>query len=126
MLSPVCPTCGAHIEAPQGAASTSRSRRPDPSHPGHPRVREAIISLAGLIGRPVRNQAGQEIGRLVDVVARWSDDQTYPPVTGLVVRVGRRLAFVDASAIDTWNTPRSLLQSARLDLRGLRPVALER
>ncbi len=80
-------------------------------------VRDAIVSLAGLVGRPVRNQAGDEIGRLVDVVARWSDGQTYPPVTGLVVRVGRRLAFVDASVVDRVAHEQVVLRSARLDLR---------
>ena len=64
-------------------------------------VFDSLVSLVGLIGRPVRNQAGQEIGRLVDVLARWSDGQTYPPVSGLVVRVGRRLTWVDVSAIAT-------------------------
>src|SRR5580692_5593806 len=80
-------------------------------------VRQAIVSVAGLVGRPVRNQAGDEIGSLVDVVARWSDGQTYPPVTGLVVRVGRRLAFVPASAIDRIGHTEVVLRSARLDLR---------
>jgi CBS domain-containing protein/sporulation protein YlmC with PRC-barrel domain len=80
-------------------------------------VRNAIVSVAGLIGRPVYNQSGDEIGRLVDLVARWSDGQTYPPLTGLVVRVGRRLAFVDASAIDRVEHGRVVLRSARLDLR---------
>ena len=64
-------------------------------------VRDALVSLAGIVGRPVRNQGGAEIGRLADVVCRWTGEQTYPPVTGLVVRVGRRLAFVGAVAIDT-------------------------
>lgn len=80
-------------------------------------VRDAIVSVAGLIGRPVRNQAGDEIGRLVDVVARWSDGQTYPPMTGLVVRVGRRLAFVDSSAVERVAHAQVVLRSARLDLR---------
>jgi hypothetical protein len=44
-------------------------------------VREALVSLAGLLGGVVRNQAGEEVGRLVDVVARWADEP-YPPVTG--------------------------------------------
>ena len=80
-------------------------------------VRQAIVSVAGLVGRPVRNQAGDEIGSLVDVVARWSDGQTYPPVTGLVVRVGRRLAFVDASPIERVEHAQVVLRTARLDLR---------
>ena len=66
---------------------------------------------------PVTNQTGQEIGRLDDIVARWSDGQTYPPVSGLVIRVGRRLAFVPASAIDRIAHAEVLLRSARLDLR---------
>jgi len=80
-------------------------------------VFDSIVSLVGVIGRPVRNQSGQEIGRLVDVLARWSDGQTYPPVSGLVIRVGRRLTFVDASSIATFERRQVLLRSARLDLR---------
>jgi hypothetical protein len=34
-------------------------------------VRNALVSVAGLIGRPVRDHAGGQIGRVVDVVARW-------------------------------------------------------
>jgi len=75
------------------------------------------VSLAGLIGRPVRNQRGEEIGRLEDVVARWDDGQMYPPVSGLVIRVGRRRAFVPASAIDRAGHAEVLLRSSRLDLR---------
>ncbi|HXN59064.1 MAG TPA: CBS domain-containing protein [Acidimicrobiales bacterium] len=80
-------------------------------------VFDSIVSLAGLLGRPVRNQRGQEIGRLVDVVARWSDGQMYPPVSGLVIHVGRRDAFVPASAIDRIGHAEVLLRSSRLDLR---------
>ncbi|HTU38141.1 MAG TPA: CBS domain-containing protein [Acidimicrobiales bacterium] len=80
-------------------------------------VFDSIVSLAGLLGRPVRNQTGQEIGRLDDVVARWADGQVYPPVSGLVIRVGRRLAFVPASAIDRMGHTEVLLRSSRLDLR---------
>ena len=79
-------------------------------------VFDSIVSLAGILGRPVTNQTGQEIGRLDDIVARWSDGQTYPPVTGLVIKVGRRLAFVPASAIDRIAHAEVLLRSARLDL----------
>jgi CBS domain-containing protein len=80
-------------------------------------VFDSIVSLAGLLGRPVRNQPGQEIGRLNDVVARWADGQVYPPVSGLVIRVGRRLAFVPASAVDRMGHAEVTLRSSRLDLR---------
>jgi CBS domain-containing protein len=80
-------------------------------------VREAIVSLAGLVNRPVRHQGGEEIGRLVDVVARFSGDQAYPPVTGLVVRVGRRRVFLDASLVAHLGHDEIILRSARVDLR---------
>lgn len=83
--------------------------------------RNAILSLAGIVGRPVRHQGGAEVGRLVDVVCRWSGQEDYPPVTGLVVRVGRRLAFVDAAAIGTIAWDGITLSSARLDLRDFTP-----
>jgi len=80
-------------------------------------VADAIVSLAGLLGAPVVNPSGDEIGTLVDVVCRWADGQTYPPVTGLVVRIGRRMAFVDAATIDVLEPARVRLRSSRLDLR---------
>ncbi len=105
------------MASPPSTSAPSRSRlipgrSRDLERPPHQRRRrtrrilasegvfDSIVSLAGLLGRPVRNQTGQEIGRLDDVVARWADGQMYPPVSGLVIRVGRRLAFVPASAID--------------------------
>ena len=64
-------------------------------------VRQNIISLVGLIGAPVLNQSGEEVGRLVDMVAQvHGNTDPYPALTGIVVRVGRRRAFLDASAID--------------------------
>jgi CBS domain-containing protein len=74
-----------------------------------------LVSVAGLIGRPVRNPSAAEIGTIKDVVARW-DGGEYPPVTGLVVRIGRRLAFVPGTQIETLAHREVVLQSARLDL----------
>lgn len=79
-------------------------------------VREAIVSLAGLVGRPVI-QGGKEIGALVDVVARWADEHPYPPVTGVVVRVGRSLAFIDVELVEGLGRAEVRLRSAPLDLR---------
>ena len=122
------------MATPPSTSAPSRSRlisvrSRDAERPPHQRRRrtrrilasegvfDSIVSLAGLLGRPVRNQTGQEIGRLDDVVARWADGQTYPPVSGLVIRVGRRLAFVPASAIDRIGHAEVILRSSRLDLR---------
>jgi CBS domain-containing protein len=83
-------------------------------------VRDALVSGAGLIGRPVRNQAGEEVGRLVDIVVNFSDaggDEPYPPATGLIIRVGRRRTWVPADQIGKVTHGEVRLSSARLDLR---------
>src|SRR5271168_3309754 len=115
--------------SPVRAGLSLARRRETPERPAHQRRRrtrrilasegvfDSIVSLAGILGRPVTNQTGQEIGRLDDIVARWSDGQTYPPVSGLIIRVGRRLAFVPASAIDRIGHSEVILRSSRLDLR---------
>lgn len=80
-------------------------------------VRGALVSLAALVGPPVLNQAGEPIGRLVDLVARWDGRETYPAVIGLVVQVGRRRSWVPFEAVERVE-PRSVrLRSARVDLR---------
>ena len=110
-----------HRHLPHSQAGRNRLRQRSQRVLANRTVRDAIVSLAGVVGRPVRNQGGAEIGRLVDVVCRWSGDETYPPVTGLVVRVGHRLAFVDAAAVDTIEHTQVLLNNARLDLVDFRP-----
>jgi CBS domain-containing protein len=129
---PTTPSTSASATTPTGTPGLTRllpGRARDPERLPHQRRRrtrrilaqegvfDAIVSLAGLLGRPVRNQQGQEIGRLEDIVARWADGQVYPPVSGLIIRVGRRIAFVPASAIDRIGHAEVLLRSSRLDLR---------
>lgn len=102
---------------PLPSAPLFRSRRRSERLLASRAVRDAIVSLAGLLGRPVCNQAGEVVGTLTDLVARWSEDHPYPPVTGLVVRVGRRLAFIDADQVEELAHASARLRSARLDLR---------
>jgi CBS domain-containing protein len=80
-------------------------------------VRQNIISLVGLDGCPVLNHLGDEVGHLVDVVARVGGGEDYPAVTGIVVRVGRRRAYLDAAAIDRVDRRSVTLRTARMDLR---------
>jgi CBS domain-containing protein len=79
-------------------------------------VADALVSAAGLVGRPVRDQNMAEVGRLVDVVVRWRGEP-YPPVTGLVVRVGRRRVYVPIDHVAELSTEHVKLGSVRLDLR---------
>ena len=80
-------------------------------------IRESIISLAGNTGKRVINENGSEIGTLVDVVVRWSQDADYPPVTGILVKIGRRIAFVDIDRVETFSRDSVVLSSSTLDLR---------
>jgi CBS domain-containing protein len=77
-------------------------------------VRESLVSLAGLMGSPVLNQSG-EIGRLQDVVARWDGEERYPAVTGLVVQIGRRRAFVSIDEVRRISHGSVELRAARVD-----------
>ncbi len=64
-------------------------------------VRDSLISVAGLVGSPVRNRAGDHIGRVSDIVARWDGEESYPSVTGLVVKIGGRRAFASMDQVDS-------------------------
>jgi CBS domain-containing protein/sporulation protein YlmC with PRC-barrel domain len=90
-------------------------------------VRSELVSMAGLIGRPVINQAGQQIGHVADVVVRWDSNKAYPPVTGLIVRIGRRRAWLPVEAVEEFGRERIGLRTARLDLRDVarRPGEVE-
>ena len=79
-------------------------------------VSSELISVAGIVGGRVCNQAGAEIGRVVDVVVRWRGE-SYPPVTGLVVRVGRRETWLPIGHVGSITGRMVTLRSARLDLR---------
>jgi CBS domain-containing protein len=80
-------------------------------------VRGLVVSLAGVIGRPLYNQVGAEIGSIVDFVAKWDGAESYPPVVGMVVRVGRRKAWVAGDNVADLTETGATLRSARLDLR---------
>ncbi len=73
-------------------------------------VRDSLVSLAGLIGRPVLDPDGREIGRLVDVVVRHGEE-TYPPVSGWIVTVANRKSFLHGVRISHL-TPRSITLSS--------------
>ena len=79
-------------------------------------VAESLLSVSGLTGAPVIHSSGFEVGRLVDLVVRW-EGEPYPPLTGLVVRVGRRLSWVSADKIGELEQRRIVLRSAKVDLR---------
>ena len=61
-------------------------------------IADALVSVAGLVGRAVTTGDSVEVGRIADVVVRWHEEH-YPPVTGLIVRVARRRAYVPIAKV---------------------------
>jgi len=80
-------------------------------------IRDSLVSLAGLLGRPVRSGKSGVIGKVADVVVRWDTDQPYPPLAGVVVKVAMHRAFVPSSGVASVRQREVILTTARLDLR---------
>jgi CBS domain-containing protein len=78
-------------------------------------VRDSLVSLAGLIGRPVLDMNGKEIGRLVDLVVR-PGQETYPPVSGLVIKIANRKSFINGARISRLSPDSIVLSSAIINL----------
>lgn len=58
------------------------------------------VMLTQVLRTPVLNPAGTEVGRVEDFIVKLSDG-TYPPVTGMKVRVGAEDVFVGKDVIDS-------------------------
>src|SRR5664280_3825143 len=52
-----------------------------------------VLHLSTIIKRPLVDGAGDRLGRVQDLIVRLGDSP-YPPVVGLVVRIGERDLFV--------------------------------
>jgi hypothetical protein len=60
----------------------------------------SLISLAALVGSEVTDPEDRVIGQLRDVVVRWTKRASYPPVTAVVVRMGKRDVLIGARWIE--------------------------
>ena len=78
-------------------------------------VNSALVSVAGLIGAPVRDSQARDIGRVMDVVVRW-DRGVYPQVSGLIIRIGFRRAFVHVEDVADIARRSVQLGSTKVDL----------
>ncbi|HEY1455462.1 MAG TPA: CBS domain-containing protein [Candidatus Dormibacteraeota bacterium] len=68
------------------------------NHPKHAREKRRVM-LTQLLRSPVLNPAGGEVGRVEDFIVKLSDG-SYPPVTGLKVRVGAQDVFIGMKLVD--------------------------
>src|SRR3954471_14066252 len=74
-----------------------------------------MFFLTAIMDRPVEGKAGEAIGRIEDVIVRMGDDR-YPPISGLVVRDGRRRFFDSANLLQKLNGS-ARLSSSTVDLQ---------
>jgi hypothetical protein len=77
-------------------------------------VANQVISLAHVLGRPVRNAAGTRIGRVSDIVVRLDASSEYPPVTGVLVRVRSAFAVVQQADVTLTQTEVRLRSNAQV------------
>ena len=78
-------------------------------------IQGSLVSVAGIIGRPVKDQDGKDLGKLLDFVVRHGGE-TYPPVSGLIVKVAGRRAFIDGARIAKLTNDEITLSSAKVNL----------
>lgn len=78
-------------------------------------IQSTLVSVAGIIGRPVKDQDGKDLGKLVDFVVRHGGE-TYPPVSGLIVNVAGRRAYIDGARIAKLTKDEIRLSSAKINL----------
>jgi sporulation protein YlmC with PRC-barrel domain len=79
----------------------------------------SLISLAALLGGDVKDAAGSTVGRLQDVVVRWTKEEPYPPVTGILVRIGRSDVLLGARWIEISSASSVRLCSSKVYARAI-------
>ena len=79
-----------------------------------------LISVAGVVGSPVYDEAERRVGSLHDLVVRWDSGESHPLLCGAVVSARLKHTFVPAAAI-------AALEPACVRLGGhLEPCPVER
>ncbi len=73
----------------------------------------SLVSVAGMVGRPVKQLDGSPVGRLHDFVVLA--DEEHPPVVGYVVEIARRRVWLHAADVAGLERGQLILQKARFD-----------
>lgn len=62
-------------------------------------VQASLVSVAQLRSLSPTDEEGRGVGRLLDVVVRWTGSEPYPLVTGIVLQLGDRQVFQPVAGI---------------------------
>lgn len=75
-----------------------------------------ILHLSSIVGRALRDQDGERLGKVEDVIVRLGGSG-YPPITGYLVEVAGRESYLPAERVASVGPDGVLLRQAKLDLR---------
>lgn len=78
-----------------------------------------VLHLSLVAGGALRDGEGARLGRVDDLIVRLGDDD-HPPITGVLVTVAGRQAYVPAERVADLASGEVRLSRAELDLRGFR------
>jgi CBS domain-containing protein len=73
-----------------------------------------MLYLSQAIGRPVRDEAGEPIGAVADLIVAIGD--RYPPVTGIVVKTNGREIFLQWSSVASLDASGATLGTTAIDI----------
>jgi len=73
-----------------------------------------MLYLSQAIGRPVRDQLGEPIGTVADLIVAIGD--RYPPVTGIVVRTNGREIFLQWQSVTSLDSGGATLRTSAIDI----------
>jgi magnesium transporter len=74
----------------------------------------SMLYLSQAIGRPVRDQNGEPIGKVADLIVAVGEQ--YPPVTGLVISTDGRLIFLPWSSVASADETGAILRTSTIDI----------
>jgi magnesium transporter len=73
-----------------------------------------MLYLSQVIGRPVRDESGESIGRVADLIVAVGEQ--YPPVTGLVISTDQRKIFLPWSSVASVDVSGAILRTRTIDI----------
>ena len=77
-----------------------------------------MLHLSRLIGRPVRDSSADAIGVIDDLIAAVGT--SHPPITGLVVRTGRRRIYLGWSNVERMDAAGATISASRVNISRFR------
>lgn len=79
----------------------------------------SLVSLAALLGTPVKDPDGRVVGAVRDVIVNWTVAASYPRMTAIVMRTGKRDVMISARWLEVTAPAAVRLHSAEAYARSV-------